>query len=103
MAKIYKILNGVHRSVAAFQAGLSEIRSRVDRRGALDPPQLIRLDYLYSPKPEIGRSDRGRDFQVLVDIMKDDIARELLDPIEIAVIPVQIAKYFTPIAAVEVL
>ncbi len=102
MATIYKILSGVHRSVAAFQAGLSEIRARVDRGGALDPPRMISLVSLYSPKPEIGRLDRGRDFRVLVEIMKDEIARELLDPIEIAAIPEQIGKYLTPIATVAV-
>ena len=81
---LYKILSGVHRCVAASKAGLADIRAQLDDGGGkLGPVTSIPLADLYSPKPAIGRWDRGRDFLDLVMLFADETSRETFDPVEV--------------------
>lgn len=99
---LYKILSGVHRCVAAAKAGLTEIRAQVDVGGALGPVGPLPLADLYSPKPAIGRWDRGRDFLELVRLIADETWRDALDPVQVAAIPDRLAKYLTRVPDVVV-
>lgn len=99
---LYRILAGVHRCVAAHAAGLVEVRAQVDRGGALGPVELVSLADLYSPKPAIGRWDRGRDFAVLIGIMADPVLRDALAPVVVSIASPRAVKYLTPLAAVVV-
>jgi hypothetical protein len=99
---LYRILEGVHRCVAAREAGLNGIRAQIDRQGILSPVEVIPLDSMYSPKREIGRWDRNRDFFVLVGIMQNEAQRESLDPVILSSISARTAGYFTRVANVVV-
>lgn len=99
---LFRIIEGVHRCVAAHRAGCSEIRARIDTGGSLGPVQWIRLDYLYSPKAVIGRWDRGRDFEVLVRIMSDPVQRDTIPPVILTALPATRAKYLKHVAGVTV-
>jgi hypothetical protein len=94
---LYKIMSGVHRSVAAREAGLSEIKAVVDRGQGLGPPEMVLLSELVSHKPSIGRWDRNRDFMVLLAIMLDPIQRDGLESIELMMITPARAKYLMPL------
>lgn len=98
----YRILDGVHRSVAAHKAGEAYVRARVDHGGALGPIELMSLDELYSDRQEIGRWDRGRDFLVLVSIVSDPIRRATLDPVIVAPVSDRVAAYLTAVPRVTV-
>jgi hypothetical protein len=97
---LYRIMSGVHRCVAAREAGLTEIRAVVDRGGGLGPVELVPLAELHSPKPAIGRWDRGRDFMVLVGMMSDPAQRDALPPVELLVASPRGVKYLTPLTDV---
>ncbi len=98
----YQISEGVHRCVAAREAGLFEIRAVVDTDGRLGPVESVALAELYSRKPQIGRWDRGRDFLGLVQVMADAVRRDSLDPVILTVVPDRVAKYLTPLPDVIV-
>jgi hypothetical protein len=88
--------------VAARGAGLTEIRVGADTSGVFGSVELIALADLYSPKLQIGRWVRGRDFLTLVQIMADPLKLGTLDPIVVMVVPERLAKYLTPLAEVVV-
>lgn len=98
----YRILEGVHRCVAAHRVGLTEIRARIDTGGRLGAVVLVPLEVVYSPKREIGRWDRRRDFLVLVGLFADEATRDAIDPVELTEVPARVAKYLTPVADVIV-
>lgn len=102
MAALYRILEGVHRCVAAREAGLTEVRARIDRGGGLGLPEMVELSALFSPKSEIGRWDRGRDFHVLIGMIGDPTVRPTIPPVELTPVAARVAKYLTPIADVVV-
>jgi hypothetical protein len=54
----YFIKDGVRRSVAAREAGLSDIPARIVELGKPDFVTRIRLDQLHSPKPVVLRDLR---------------------------------------------
>jgi hypothetical protein len=97
---LYRILSGVHRCVAAREAGLVEVRALVDRGDGIGSIELVLLSELYSPKPEIGRWDRKRDLSVLIGLMNDPVQREKLAPVELMPISPAMGKYLTPLAQV---
>jgi hypothetical protein len=98
----YRIMDGVHRCVAALRAGETHVRARVDQGGSLGPEQLLPLDELYSGKPSIGRWDRGRDFVDLVNIMSDPVKRATLNPVVVSLVSDRVAGYLTPLVQVAV-
>jgi hypothetical protein len=98
----YRILSGVHRCVAAHRAGQSHIRAQIDRDGQLGPVELVALVELYSPKSEIGRWDRGRDFLKLVSIMADSEHREAMEPINVTAVSQRTARRLTRVIDVVV-
>lgn len=99
---LYKILEGVHRCVAAHLAGQATITARVDVKGSLGPPVPVPLDDIYSPKPVIDRWDHDKDFHVLLNLMADDEGRASIPAVELVAIPRRVAKYLTPVARVTV-
>jgi hypothetical protein len=99
---LYRIVQGVHRCVAAHQAGRTEIRARIDRGGILGPIELVPLSNVYSPKPAIGRWDRGRDFLVLVHLMANPMYRDTMEPVILNPVSPKIAGYLTRVADVVV-
>lgn len=98
----YRILSGVHRCVAAFQAGATHIRAQVDRHGALGPVELLPLVELYSSKGAIGRWDRGRDFMKLIKFMSDPSHREAMEPVIVAAVSERNARRLTKVSQVVV-
>ena len=98
----YRIIEGVHRSVAAWLNGLGSIRAKIDRGGTLGETVLVELKELFATKTRISRWDRGRDFLVLVQLMATEEFRLAVNPIEICVLPEKRTKYFTPLADVAV-
>jgi hypothetical protein len=100
---LYRIVQGVHRCVAARLVGLVEVQAQIDRGGLLGPVVAVPLDAVYSPKSSIRRWDRGRDFNVLLQMMADETRRRVLWPVVLAVLPTHRAKYITRIADVVVI
>jgi hypothetical protein len=98
----YRILDGVHRCVAAHRAGETHVRARIDQGGSLGLEQLLPLDEMYSGKPDIGRWDRGRDLLDLVSIMSDPVKRATLDPVIVILVSDRVASYLTPLVQVIV-
>jgi hypothetical protein len=100
----YRLLDGVHRSVAAHLAGLSEIKGQVDIDGSgnLSEPFMIPLSEIYSPKTEIDRFDRRKDLLGLVQLMLNETDRERLPAVIVMVLPATRAKYFVRVADVVV-
>jgi hypothetical protein len=98
----YKVLEGVHRCVAARLAGLTEIQARIDSDGNLGPAVFIPLGQIYSTKREIGRWDRRRDLMDLVRMFADETIRGAVPAVELSVVPDWVSKYLTPIAGVIV-
>jgi hypothetical protein len=96
----YRIMSGVHRCVAAREAGQTEVRAVVDRGSGLGPVEMIPLADLFSPKPAIGRWDRNRDFMVLVGMTTDPVQRDALPPVELVAASPRGVKYLTPLAGV---
>ncbi len=68
----YFIENGVRRSVASREAGLTEIPATVYREGQAPVTTTLRLDQLHSPKPE-----------VLLDARLQRIKPPIVTPIEV--------------------
>ena len=101
-SRIYKILDGVHRCVAAHRCGFATIFARIDRDGALSESLELPLADLVSSKSVIGRWDRGRDFQDLVEIVLDELTRSELLPIVVSEIDPISAKYFSSISLIDV-
>ena len=54
----YYIQNGVRRSVATREAGLTDIPATIYRAGQAPAKTTLRLDQLFSPKPEIEANQR---------------------------------------------
>lgn len=98
----YKVMSGVHRCVAAHQAGLTEIRARVDVDEKLGPVVLIALEFMYTTKREIGRWDRRRDFLELVKPFADESTRDTIPEVELMEVPDGVTKYLTKVADVVV-
>jgi hypothetical protein len=98
----YKVLDGVHRCVAARLAGLMGIQARIDTDGNLGPAVLIPLGQIYSTKREIGRWDRRRDLMDLVRMFADKTMSDNIPAVELLAVPDWVTKYLTPIADVIV-
>ncbi|MFO0935225.1 MAG: ParB/Srx family N-terminal domain-containing protein [Gemmataceae bacterium] len=96
----YRLIDGIHRCVAARMAGLEEISAVVDRDGVLSGVVMIPLNELYSPKSSIGRWDRGRDFFDLVAVMADPLKRATMRPIIAEAVMPPAMKYLTPVSRV---
>ena len=99
---LYRILDGVHRCVAAHKVGRTQISAVVDTDGSLGPEIMVPLERIYSPKTEIRRFDRNRDFEELLDIMRDDDRREMMTPVVLVRLSPRRTKYWTPVASVAV-
>lgn len=98
----YRLLEGVHRCVAAHMTGQTEIAACIDFDGHLGEKRMVPLTAIFSSKTEIGWRDRGRDFQVLLDRMANEEERGQLAPVELIVISPRGAKYLTRIEDVIV-
>lgn len=99
----YRIVDGVHRCVAARFAGITEIRAQVDDgNGVYGDVELVSLDVIYSSKAEIGLWDRGRDFFELVKLMSNERSRDLLPPIVLLEVSERYLKYLTLVEGVTV-
>ena len=64
------ILEGVHRSVGAREAGLQGVLAQIESEGRKIRVAVIPFAQLLSPKSAIERWDRGCDFFKLVALMK---------------------------------
>lgn len=80
-AQQYLIAQGVHRCVAAREAGLSGVLAQVELDGKKVGVRVITLDCLVSPKAVISRWDRGWDFRTLVERMKTADGRAAVTPV----------------------
>lgn len=98
----YKVLEGVHRCVAARKAGLKEIPARIDTGGRPGPATLVPLDQVFTTKREIGRWDRRRDFLVLVQLYADEATRDAIPPVELKQVSDRVANRLTRVADVVV-
>jgi hypothetical protein len=94
----YLIVQGVHRSVAAREVGLEGVLARIPKIGI----RVIPMTNLFSPKPSIGRWDRGRDFQDLVSMMSSTEGRSRMSPVEVEEISERRAKRFTQLLEVKI-
>jgi hypothetical protein len=83
----YLIAQGVHRAVAAREAGV----------------RVIPLEQLVSPKPTISRWDRGRDFFRLIELMRSPAGRAGTPPIFVGPVSDEVASRHTPLSDVSVL
>lgn len=99
---LFRVLEGVHRCVAARRAGLSSIRARVDVQGCLGPVVEVALADVFTAKTEIGRWDRHRDFLGLVALMQDEEKRAAIPPVELVEVSATVARYLTPVSVVVV-
>ncbi|MBX9581332.1 MAG: hypothetical protein K2X87_13565 [Gemmataceae bacterium] len=100
---VYRIVSGVHRGVAAREAGLTGILAEVmDDEGVVLRRELVPLSRLYSPKPGIDRWDRGRDFAVLVGLMGTVAGRAAVEAITVSPLAPRYLPYLTPLLDVVV-
>jgi hypothetical protein len=100
---LYLIVQGVHRCVAARMVGLPAIFADVlDTDGRRVRSERVSLEQLYSPKAEIDRWDRGRDFQNLLNLMGSTTGRAGLEPVFLSELFPARLKYFTPVLDVVV-
>lgn len=99
---MYRILDGVHRCVAAQRIGLTEILAEIDVGGKRSVPLLIPLSQIFSGKFEISRFDRDRDFNRLLEIMANDIERLEIDAVVLVELQPRYSKYFVRLADVQI-
>ena len=101
--ELYKIGEGVHRSVAAREAGLDRILATIFQDGQPPRVQVVLLDQLYSPKAFIHRFDRNADIMVLVSLLSTPEGRSRMVAIGIEPLSGAGAKRLTPIRSVLLL
>jgi hypothetical protein len=78
----YYILEGVRRSVAAREAGKTDILARVEERGKPDVFRRIALALLYSRKAEIMRDYRYiRDTEYPTLVLKTELPPISVEPL----------------------
>ncbi|MCZ2342457.1 MAG: hypothetical protein LC104_11790 [Bacteroidales bacterium] len=99
----YLIVQGVHRSVAAREAGLSGILTQIESNGRKIRLTVLPFDQLLSPKAAIGRWDRGRDFWTLVALMQTVAGRARIPAVIVNPVPEVVWYRFTPLTDVAVL
>jgi hypothetical protein len=89
------IVSGVHRCMAAREAGLPAILAEIiDSNGTVRGTELVRLDRIYSPKAAIDRWDRGWDFFDLVSLMSDAEGRSKLEVVLLTpLVPQRAARF----------
>jgi hypothetical protein len=99
---VYVIQDGVHRAVAARNAGLTGVLATIYRDG--QPPQVrvVELHRLYSTKPVIGRRDKGRDIVALTARLTTTLGRMNFEPVIVVRIATWAAARLTPLADVIV-
>jgi hypothetical protein len=100
---LYTIMSGVHRSVAAREAGLNAIIAQIEQDGIKVGVKVLPLSTLYSPKATINRWDRGWDFHDLIESMKTVEGRAKLPPIFVVAITTKYSEKQTPLMEVRVL
>ena len=82
----YFIEDGVHRAIAAKNAGLAVIPAILFESGTAPRRVLVALSKLYSPRLTISRSDPRHNFTVLEAAMRTVSGRMKIQPISIQVI-----------------
>lgn len=82
----YYIEAGVHRAVAAREAGLEEVRAILHREGIVDEEIVVRLDQLFANRETVvGVKTKRRDLPGLIQAMLDPVARGNIPPIELQI------------------
>ena len=103
MDQLFRIVSGVHRCVAAREAGLAGIFAEImDDDGFMLVGGLVALDCIYSPKPSIDRWDRNRDFLDLVAIMSSVAGRAKIETVTLTPIDFFRSTYLTSLMDVIV-
>ena len=100
---LYKIMSGVHRSVAAREAGLNAILAQIEEDGSVVGVRVLPLTTLFTTKESISRWDRTWDFHDLIAITKTVEGRAKLPPIFVEAITVKHSAKLTPLMEVKVL
>lgn len=95
---IYCIMAGVHRCVAAREAGLAGIYAEImDDDGFVLRHERVLLTRLYSPKPTIDRWDRRWDFADLVAVMRTVTGRANIETVTVSPVSAGRAARLTPL------
>ncbi|MGL6096097.1 MAG: hypothetical protein ACRC7O_09910 [Fimbriiglobus sp.] len=99
---MFLIAQGVHRCVAAREAGLSGILAQIEADGQKSATRVIPLEVLVSPKPAIGRWDRGRDFWRLVELLGTPSGRAVIGAVFVSPVSSERAARFTRLLDVAI-
>ena len=102
--ELYLLSDGVHRSVAAREAGLAGVLAWVCYDDGVQPPRqvVVPLDQLYSPHITINRFDRRRDLLDLIRQMGSILGRSRVEAVIVAPVTPAVAARYTPVRQVVV-
>ena len=94
---VYQIVEGVRRSVAAREVGLSTIAAAIQAAdGKLGPEFDVSLEALYSSKASVPRLDSSQRYLRIERAMADPLQRVKVPAIVVSVLPSRLTNLFTP-------
>lgn len=99
----FQVLDGVHRCVAAIEAGLPGVLARVFRGGQPSFLAVVDVDRVYSTKSSIRRRDKNRDFFDLVHVMSSPEGRAGIEPVTLEPISSEFAAKLVSLTDVVVI
>jgi hypothetical protein len=98
----FYISDGVNRAVAARELGLIGVLGILHEEGIPDRTILVEVSQLHSPRREIRRQYKGRDFQEHLQVMATAEGRLTIRPTEIERLGVVGQTGSVPLADVRV-